>query len=213
MYNRSMWKITSGLALSFLMMFSASLKAQDTWESIPVVAHGEPIPTLKAIGVKAIAECDGRTYPAYVIAHGRVGGGIIFIDMVIEGLGDAIPGAELDEFRGPDLSQKAIDKDAIRICLKQSKGTKVFSTRLEVGTGWVPDNVLGASKEYFTTNPRAGKQELKKSAELLNTLSQGISEGRLVIGEGIFSKKIVVKFGGEGVEPLAKELKRFILKK
>jgi hypothetical protein len=215
MLNRSTWRAVARLALLVLAVFTTSLEAQEKWQSIELSARGRPIPTLKAVGIKAKAECNGQSYSAFVFVWGRQGSGIYTIGIVISGFDGVIPEAELDKYRGPDLSEKAMTEDVISINLHQDRGEQSFSARLLMTTSFMlPNYVRGASREYFGTNPHLGnKKEKEEWHELLAMLSRGIADGHIVIGGGGFPKEIVIRFGGEGVATPAKELMQFIAEK
>jgi len=210
MVNKSIYKALRICALVFPLILSTSLKAQETWHPIHLFAKNKPMAKLKAIGIRAKAECNGQSYDAFVVFWGREGSKIYSINMVIRGFGGVIPNSVLDNYRGPDLSEVA-NEDCITINIRRNQWYKSFSTRLVISTTlMLPNYIRGDSDELFSTNPRLDKIEMKGWNDLLDFLTQGMSKGSIVIGEGRFPQKIVVSFGGNGVVPLAKELMHFI---
>jgi hypothetical protein len=207
-------KLLKHLMVIVALVFAASLRAQEVWHPIQLSSHGKTIDTLKAFGIKAKGEYDGQNFDAFVFVWGRLNSEIYNVGFVVPSIKDVIPDAALDEYRGPDLSTKAINRDCLKINICGDKGAKVFSTRMVMGaTVMLPDSVRGSAKEYFGSNVRPGVKDAKAWRELLTLMSQGFREGSIALSEDALSKKIVIKFQGEGSAPVAKDLVQFITKK
>ena len=197
----------------FLLLFSVSiplLLAQDIWHKETMRGlDSVPLTTLRGIGIPAEAEYKGHIIKAYVFFSGydgHAGGrGYPVLGIHVEDIEKYIPEAEMLKFMGPDLSQYAMQNDAIQLSVRQGGINKKISTRLLFSDGKDFDpgfDTVG----FFETNPRKTKFATDAWMRFLALMSDGFEEGKVVIGGKAFSGELTVRFSGNGLGAQLKEL-------
>ena len=182
--------------------------AQQAWHKQTMLSlDGAPLTNLRSIGISAEAEYSGQKIKAYVFFHGydgHAGGpGYPFLGIHVENIENYVPQSVIDKFRGPDLSQYAMKRDAMRLSIRQGNSVKEISTGLLFTDGKFFD-VGFETDGYFEANPR--KSRINAWMQFLTEISNGFEEGKAVIGGTAFPSELTVRFSGNGLGEKLKEL-------
>jgi hypothetical protein len=209
------WLSCLPLAVFFLSV-SSPLTAQNKWRVVPSESATDhhPLPLLKAIGIPATATYRGEKHKAFVFVSGAKKGRGVYhpsIEVYIEGLHQFVPREELELFEGPVPSDAADEVRAMAVSIR--RGKKVFRATNEVALymGEYPVSIVGEgdnnvfSTAVFTKGPRRTTW-----IQLLSEMSSGFDEGHISFGGKAPSSMIEISFTGNGIEPLLKDLIRFV---
>jgi hypothetical protein len=195
------WLIFVGLCL----FVAPILRAQEAWREL-----GLSIPTLRAIGIPATAECNGQKMKAYVVLWGHVkpdGMGYPSMGIFVENLSEVIPPVELEQFDPTHMPDVVIKSKTMEINLTNKTITKTLSTRVSLSGGdFFPEYVRGNEYYFFDMNLISTKSEDAAWKQFVVYMSSGFDKGHLTIGGPVFSHKLYVEFSGKGIEPLLKKL-------
>ena len=202
-----------GRVFCCLLMLVASSQvflAQNAWHKETMLGlDNEPLTKLRGIAIPAEAEYMGQTFKAYVFFSGydgHAGGpGHPFLGIHVDNIDTFIPESEMAKFMGPDLSQYAMQNDAIRVSIKRGDSTLETNTRLLFTDGKYFDPGFQTSG-YFETNPKKTKLAVDAWMKFLAQMSDGFQEGKVVIGGKAFSSELTVRFSGNGLGVQLKEL-------
>jgi hypothetical protein len=201
----------------FLLSASCLMSAQDVWKEIPTESQSDhaPLPFLKAIGVPAIATYNGKQHKAVVFICGHQKGPGVFhplIEIYVEGLRQFVPEKELELFEGPPESVAQNKIRAMVVSIRRGKQSYRAANWVDLHLGdypisIVPDegnNIIFGSG-VFTKGP-----SYTAWVQLIREMSKGFDEGHISFGGKVPSAKIDIYFPGTGIEPLLKDLIRFV---
>jgi len=206
-----------GLSMTVLLLFVSSLsRAQNSWKEIPreSAADHQPLPFLKAIGVPATATFSGEKYKAFVFISGREKGPGVYhpsIEIYIEGLQRVIPEKELELFEGPAESKAESEIRAMTVSVRRGKQLYQAKNWVNLYEGDYPVSIVKEggntvfSSGVFTKGP-----EYTAWVQLMREMSAGFDEGHISFGGTAPSTKIEVDFSGNGIEPLLKDVIRYV---
>jgi len=206
-----------GRVILFFLVFIAFCPtsfAQDGWHRVTMLGLNKvPLTKLRGIAIPAEAEYQGEKIKAYVFFSGydghSGGTGHPSFGVYVENIGNFIPESEIDKFRGPDLSQYAMQSDAMRLSVRNGTSTKEIRSRLLFTDGRYFDTGFETDGS-FEANP--SKSAANAWAQFLAQMSGGFTEGEVVIGGKAFSKPLIVRFSGLGMGTKLKELMAFCSK-
>jgi hypothetical protein len=193
------------------------LIAQNAWRVIPMESprDHQPMPFLRAIGIPATATFRGKEHKAWVFIFGpKKGPGVFhpFIEIYIEGLRQFVPEKELELFEGPSESVAQHEFCAMTVRIRRAKQEFRAANEINLHDGnypvsIVPDednnNIFGS--EVLTKGP-----EHDAWVQLMREMSAGFDEGHISFGGTAPSTKIEVDFSGNGIEPLLKDVIRYV---
>ena len=202
-----------GHAYFCLLLFIAlppAIFAQDAWHKETMLGlDNVPLTKLRGISIPAEAEYKGQKIKACVFFSGYDGhsGGPVypFFGVHVENIEKYIAESEINNFRGPDLSQYAMQNDAFRLSIKRGNSTKEIRTRLLFTDGKYFDTGF-QTDGFFETNTRKTKIATDAWKQFLGQMSDGFQEGMAVMGGKAFSRELTVRFSGNGLGGKLKEL-------
>ena len=175
---------------------------------------GEPMPFLRAIGILATATYDGKKLNAYVFVWGRekgTGTGYPNIEIYIPGFDDLVPGKELEQFEGPDLSDSALKSDTFEIGITKDRQTFHAVNRVELCGGSYPKSIVPEGGDnIFDTGINLNAARLAAWKQFMREMSSGFDNGHISLGGKVLSHKFEIDFSGKGIEPLLQELIRVV---
>ena len=203
-----------------LVIFSfqhSLLTAQDAWRVIPMESpqDQQPMPFLKAIGIPATATFRGKEHKAYVFIFGpKKGPGVFhpFIDIYIEGLRQFVPEKELEQFEGPSESAAQYKFCAMTVNIRRGKQVYRAANEVNLHLGNYPISIVPDenNNNIFGSEVLAKGPEHTAWVQLMREMSDGFDEGRISFGGMAPSSKVDIDFSGNGIEPLLKDLIRFV---
>jgi hypothetical protein len=198
--------------LFFLLLLALAplLFAQDAWHKVTMLGlNNAPLTKLRGIAIPAEAEYKGQKIKAYVFFSGydgHAGGpGHLFLGIYVEDIDKYIPESEINKFMGPDLSQFAMQNDAIRLSVRRGDSKLETITRLLFTDGKYFDTGF-QTDGFFETNPRKTKIATDAWMQFLTQMSDGFEDGKVVIGGKAFPSELTVRFSGNELGAKLKEL-------
>jgi hypothetical protein len=182
-----------------------------------------PLPFLKAIGIPATATYKGEKHKAFVFISGhekdkpdehpgiKVTVGPPGIEIYIEGLQQFVPEKELELFEGPDDSDVEVEVRAMTVSIRRGEHIYRATNSVDLHTGDYPLSIVreGGNNVFGTGGFTKGPHRTAW-IQLLNEMTSGFDEGHISFGGKEISSKIEIDFLGNGIEPLLKDLIRFV---
>lgn len=208
MIKKNMLKIV--LLWIYLPCFSQSaLRAQPRWINVPFVAHGQPVGTLMAAGIRAKADIDGKNVDSFILLYGRRKSAYCDFGVLVGRSNDIITRHEFDEFHGPDLSQKAMNKNFIKIGFVKNGHCISFNTRMIIEDAiLIPKEFRGTADEFFATN--IDPKNKIKWIKFVNEMREGFDYGYIEIKNGSNNKKIKIVFNFDGFPGIGNDVINFV---
>lgn len=175
------------------------------------VTDHRPLPFLKAIGIPATATYRGQEHKAFVFICGhKKGPGVIgpSVEIYIEDLRNVVPAEELNLFEGPDTTDAEEAVRSMSISIRRGKQLYRASNSVNLDIGEYPASIVqndGSDNVFDASSPSKGPH-LAAWKQLMSVASTGFEEGHIAFGGNAASSKIEIRFSGNGIEPLLKEL-------
>ena len=173
------------------------------------------MPFLKAIGIPATATFQGKEHKAYVFVMGpKKGPGVFhpFIEIYIEGLRQFVPEKELEQFEGPSESVAQYKFCAMVVRIRRGKQVYRATNEVNLGLGNYPVSIVPdeGNNNLFGSGVLTKGPEHTAWVQLMHEMSAGFDGGHISFGGTAPSSKIDIDFSGNGIEPLLKDLIRFV---
>jgi hypothetical protein len=185
------------IASLFLCILSAVAgSAQDVWHSVPTPALGPNDPDLAGASVDAVAIRRKKKSKARVVISGPRKLGTAVIGIWIDRLNEVISEDDLWPYTGPPLGREALNPHMIEITIVSPKGKVQFDSQMIMLSGGSFPKGTGGDEYFFATNCKTDK----RFKAFIDQMNMGFDYGFVVIGRGVFSPPIEVKFGGEGIK-------------
>lgn len=174
-----------------------------------------PLPLLKAIGVPATATYRGEERKALVFICGHKRGPGVYhplIEIYIEGLRQLVPEKELQLFEGPPESAAQYKLRAMRVSVRRGKQVYRAVNSVDLHLGDYPVSIVPAddNNNVFGSGVLTKGPEHAAWVQLMREMSAGFDDGHISFGGEKPSSRIEIAFSGAGIEPLLKELIRFV---
>ncbi len=194
-------KILRVVCVCFLGTMAAL--AQDTWRRLPTLPRGPNDTDQVGVSIPAIAKRGIKESRARVVISVARKWRTAEIGIWIDNMSEVIAEKELWPYMGPDLGHEAKNPQMMRFKLVSPKGEVRFSSRMIMSSGGnFPTGVAGDGEFLFATNCSTDK----RFKTFLGNLDNGFDYGEVVIGRGVFSPPIEIKFVGNGIKGHLKEI-------
>jgi hypothetical protein len=169
---------------------------------------------MEAIAVSAKARYEGRTLDAWVLILGRQksdGPGYVHVGVLLKGIRQVMPAADLDQFTGPDLPPAVLNGNPFALTVLRTATTKSIDTGVVfTGLPFDPGGISAHEEQYFETSIRPDSRSRGAWKAFVAEMRSGFERGRIEIGGQVLKHNLIVEFSGKGLEPLLASLMEFV---